>query len=138
MPKTIAFLKPLMPEAETSLGTRLFQIPKFPFRVGRESRRSQAINYPESRRRADTPSNNDLCLIETEPPLNVFREHFQIEQRNDKFFIIDCGSTCGTLVEGVALGGGRNGRQQLLLSGDVIIVGTSESRHIYKFIIAHS
>jgi pSer/pThr/pTyr-binding forkhead associated (FHA) protein len=135
MTKTIAFLKPLTPEAEISLGTRLFQIPKFPFRVGRESRRSQTANYPSFRRRAGTALSNDLFLIENEPPLNVSREHFQIELRNDRFFVVDRGSTCGTLVEGIAIGGNRHGGQHLLLSGDVLIVGTSESRHIYKFIV---
>jgi pSer/pThr/pTyr-binding forkhead associated (FHA) protein len=138
MTKTIAFLKPLTPEAEISLGTRLFQIPKFPFRVGRESRRSLTANYPNSRRRPSSASNNDLYLLEKEQPLNVSREHFQIESHNDRFFIVDLGSTCGTLVEGVAIGGNRSGGQHLILNGDVIIVGTSESRHIYKFILAQS
>jgi pSer/pThr/pTyr-binding forkhead associated (FHA) protein len=138
MTKAIAFLKPLTPEAEISLGTKLYQIPKFPFRVGRENRKNQAAHHPSSGRRPDSTSNNDLYLIETEPPLNISREHFQIEWRNDRFFVIDLGSACGTLVEGVAIGGDRNGGQHHLFSGDVIIVGTSESRHIYKFIVEQS
>ena len=134
MTKANAFLKPLTPEAEKSLGTKLYQIPIFPFRVGRESRQHQAGNYPNSRRHTNSIPNNDLYLIEATQPLNVSREHFQIEWRDDQFFISDRGSACGTLVEGVAIGGHRTGGQHLLLGGDVIIVGTSESRHIYKFI----
>jgi pSer/pThr/pTyr-binding forkhead associated (FHA) protein len=133
--KTIAFLKPLTPEAEISVGTQLFQVSQFPFRVGRKSRRNQAAHYLNARRQAGSTSSNDLNLIETKPPLNVSREHFQIESHKENFFIVDRGSTCGTLVEGVAIGGKRNGGQHPLLNGDVIIVGTSESRLIYKFII---
>jgi pSer/pThr/pTyr-binding forkhead associated (FHA) protein len=138
MTKANAFLKPLTPEAESSLGTRLYQIPKFPFRVGRESRSHQAGSLPNSRRRPDSIPNNDLYLIETVQPLNISREHFQIEWRDDRFFIVDLGSACGTLVEGVSIGGERKGGQHLLLGGDVIIVGTSQSRHIYKFIVANN
>jgi hypothetical protein len=134
MTKMNAFLKPLTPEAEKSLGTKLYPILKFPFRVGRESRKHQAANYPDSRRHADSIPNNDVYLLETTQPLNVSREHFQIDWRDDQFFICDRGSACGTLVEGVAIGGQRTGGQHLLLGGDVIIVGTSESRYIYKFI----
>jgi|WetSurMetagenome_2_1015567.scaffolds.fasta_scaffold127647_1 pSer/pThr/pTyr-binding forkhead associated (FHA) protein len=128
------FLKPLTPEAEKSLGTRLYQIPQFPFRVGRESRKDHGGSFSTSRRQKDSTPQNDLYLIDTAHPLNVSREHFQIEWRGDRFIIIDLGSTCGILVEGVAIGGARKGGQHPLLSGDVIIVGTSESRHIYKFI----
>lgn len=133
-----AFLKPLTPEAEKSLGTRLYQLSKFPFRVGRESRRKRSANYPNSRRRSGSSTSNDLYLIETNPPLNVSREHFQIELHDGKYFIVDRGSTCGTLVEGNVLGGGRNGGRHPLNHGDVIIVGTSESRHIFKFLTAQS
>jgi hypothetical protein len=133
--KTInAFLKPLTPEAEASLGAKLYQIPKFPFRIGRESRNSRKNSFLNSRRRTDSMPTNDLYLIEKEPPLNISREHFQIEWRDNTFFIIDRGSACGILVEGATIGGNRTGGQHPLGSGDVIIVGTSASRHIYKFI----
>jgi pSer/pThr/pTyr-binding forkhead associated (FHA) protein len=135
MTKTNAFLKPLTPEAELSLGTKLYQIPQFPFMVGRESRKHQKKNYPESRRHPDSIPLNDLYLSDPIKPLNVSREHFQIESREVRFFIIDRGSTCGTLVEGVAIGGEKRGGQHQLFNGDVIIVGTSVSPYIYKFII---
>jgi hypothetical protein len=135
MTKTNAFLKSLTPEAERSLGTKLYRIPKFPFRVGRESRKLHTGSYPNSRRREDSTPQNDLYLMETTQPLNVSREHFQIEWRDDRFLLVDRGSACGTLVEGIAIGGERKGGQCQLLGGDVIVVGTSESRHIYKFII---
>jgi pSer/pThr/pTyr-binding forkhead associated (FHA) protein len=138
MANNVAFLKPLTPEAESSLGAQLFQIPKFPFRVGRKSHRSQKVQYLHLWRRGGSASNNDLCLTENESLLNVSREHFQIESCDDRFFIIDRGSACGTLVDGVVIGGGRRGGKHLLHNGDVIIVGMSESRHIYKFIVEQS
>jgi len=130
-----AFLKPLTPEAEAGLGTKLYQITRFPFRVGRESRGKRELHYPNSRRFMDSMQNNDLYLVEMKQPLNISREHFQIEQRDDGFFIVDRGSACGTLVEGIAIGGERKGGRHPLLSGDVIIVGASESRYIFKFIL---
>jgi pSer/pThr/pTyr-binding forkhead associated (FHA) protein len=132
---TIAYLKSLTPEAEASLGVRVAPIHRFPFRVGRESRHRQDSDYPNSRRNLASIPNNDLYLIELNKPLNVSREHFQIESRDDGFFLVDLGSACGTLVEGVAIGGERKGGRQQLFNGDVIIVGTSESRYIFKFIL---
>jgi hypothetical protein len=136
MTATAAFLKALTPEAKTCLGGPLFQIPHFPFRVGRESRGSIGGHFPNSRRRLDSSPNNDLYLVDAGHLLNISREHFQIERRNGAFFLVDCGSACGTLVEGVTVGKGRVGGEKQLENGDVIIVGTSESRHAFKFVTA--
>jgi len=134
MTEATAFLKALTPEAEECLGTRLLQIPYFPFKVGRESRMGEMPRYPDSRRRADSIQNNDLYISEPGSLLNVSREHFQIEARNGGFYLVDRGSACGTLVEGVSVGGDRAGGERALASGDVIIVGTSASRHAFKFV----
>ena len=67
--------------------------------------------------------------------MNVSREHFQIERRGSAYYLVDRGSACGTLLEGIVIGGDRTGGEQLLANGDVIIVGTSESRHVFKFVI---
>jgi hypothetical protein len=133
--ETTAFLKALTPEAKECLNGSLFKIPHFPFRVGRESRIGHTPDYANSRRGPGSPLNNDLYLRETTPPLNVSREHFQIERRNDAFYLVDRGSACGTLVEGITVGGYRTGGQQRLEDGDVIVVGTSVSPHVFKFIL---
>jgi len=129
-----AFLKALTPEAKACLGNHRLKISRYPFRVGRESRARHAPASVE-RRRLSSPANNDLYLRETGEVLNISREHFQIERRGTAYYLVDRGSACGTLLEGRAIGGGRTGGEQRLSDGDVIIVGTSESRHIFKFII---
>jgi hypothetical protein len=48
---------------------------------------------------------------------------------------VDRASFCGTLVEGELVGGKRRGGWRELANNDVIIVGTSESTFIFKFLI---
>ena len=131
-----AFLKALTPEARVCLGTQMLRIPRFPFRVGRESRSGVLADYPNSRRRADSVPSNDLYLFEAGPVLNVSRDHFQIEQRRGEFYLVDRGSACGTLVEGQTIGEDRTGGERRLDANDVIIVGGSESRYAFKFVVA--
>jgi predicted component of type VI protein secretion system len=138
MTETAAFLKALTPEAENGLGARMLKIPCYPFRVGRESRIPGRSSFTDSRRRPDSTPNNDLYLIDSGQLLNISREHFQIEKRNGSYVLVDRNSMCGTLVEGETVGKGRNGGVKQLGHGDVIIVGTSESRQIFKFIIENS
>jgi pSer/pThr/pTyr-binding forkhead associated (FHA) protein len=128
------FLKALTPEAQVCLGAPRVKISMYPFRVGRESR-VRHVHTSVDRRRWGTAHNNDLYLQETGKVLNISREHFQIERREDAYYLVDRGSACGTLLEGIAIGGNRAGGQQQLSNGDVIIVGTSESRHVFKFVI---
>ncbi len=90
--------------------------------------------FPDSPRGTNSVPNNDLYLQETGSVLNVSREHFQIEARNGEFFLVDRGSACETLVEGAPVGRDRSGGETLLQNGDVIIVGTSASRHVFKFL----
>ena len=134
-----AFLKALTPEAAVSLGSAYYRISRFPFRVGRESRISTVgDSSADSRRRPDSPANNDLYLNEFGDVLNVSREHFSIERQGDDFFIVDRGSACGTLVEGQHIGDRRQGGRRSLENNDVIIVGTSESRFVFKFVLLES
>jgi len=129
-----AFLKALTPEAQECLGVPKLKISKYPFRVGRESR-TRHVPASFERRRQSSALNNDLYLQETGDVLNVSREHFQIERRGSAYYLVDRGSACGTLLEGIVIGGDRAGGEQQLANGDVIIVGTSESRHVFKFVI---
>ena len=49
--------------------------------------------------------------------------------------LVDRGSACGTLVEGVRVGEKRSGGTIPLRNNDVIIVGTSVSDFVFKFLI---
>jgi pSer/pThr/pTyr-binding forkhead associated (FHA) protein len=130
-------LKALTPEAKAALHGVYLKITHFPFRVGRESRTFDLpIDYPNNRRRPDSASNNDLYLFEPGNILNVSREHFLIDAKDDKYVLVDRGSFCGTLVEGELVGEKRKGGWRELADNDVIIVGTSESTFIFKFLIA--
>jgi predicted component of type VI protein secretion system len=79
--------------------------------------------------------NNDLYLLELGNILNVSREHFHIDRQGDTYIIVDRGSNCGTLLEGELVGEKRKGGWKPLRNNDVIIVGGSESRFIFKFML---
>jgi len=131
----VACLKALTPEAKAALGSDLRVISSFPFRVGRESRHTGGDKASDSRRRPDSKPTNDLYLPETGSELNISREHFLIEHQNGNYLIVDRGSSCGTLVEGDALGDKRQSVSRKLEHQDVIIVGTSRSKFVFKFLL---
>lgn len=128
-------LAALTPEARDALGAAEIEITRFPFRVGRESRGAQraVARIVLERRRPGNRPNNELYLVEHEEPMNVSREHFQIEDNGTGYVLVDRQSTCGTLVEGKVVGGRQAGGAAPLADGDVIIVGTSSSRYVFKF-----
>jgi pSer/pThr/pTyr-binding forkhead associated (FHA) protein len=139
MPETVAYLKALTPEASTALGGQYLKLMRFPFRVGRECRMLSRGSEPiSSRRRPDSIPNNDLYLLESGTIFNVSREHFLIDHREGMFVLVDRGSTCGTLVEGEVIGEGKKGGWRRLQHSDVIIVGSSESRFIFKFVLSEN
>jgi len=112
------------------------EIGVFPFRVGRESRMHESVEkkafFAEKRKPTNRP-NNDLYLEEDAEFINVSREHFQIVREGAGFALEDRGSTLGTLVEGLRVGGEKKGGRVALHDGDVIFVGGSVSPHAYKF-----
>lgn len=125
----------LTPEAKAALGADQIEVAAFPFRVGRESRSPQRVagRTIAERRKAQAPSSNQLYLAEQSEPFNVSREHFQIDHNGTRFILTDRQSTSGTLVEGRVVGGQHTGGAVPLRDGDVIIVGTSASRYVFKF-----
>lgn len=109
----------------------------FPFRVGRESRGETVKGrfFGTLRPRApDQAPNNDLYLMDPGPGLQVSREHFQIEQRDGGFVLVDRGSTLGTVVGNVRLGAGTGRMSAPLADGDTIRIGQPESPYVYTFI----
>jgi pSer/pThr/pTyr-binding forkhead associated (FHA) protein len=131
-----AYLLALTAECRAALGGAEAELKEFPFRVGRESRRFETLankaKFAEKRKPTNRP-NNDLYLLEDAELLNVSREHFQIAREGTGFVLEDRGSTLGTIVEGVRVGGEQKGGRVALRDGDVIIVGTSVSEFTFKF-----
>ena len=129
-------LKALTPEAKAALGGIYYKIARFPFRVGRESRTVTNEGYIGSRRQTNPVPNNDIYLAETGDLFNISREHFLIDVQGGNYVLVDRGSACGTLVEGELVGEKRKGGSRQLSNNDVIIAGTSESKFIFKFLMA--
>ena len=132
---TGAYLVALTPESSEAIQAREINVPHLPFRIGRESRkvRKTETGFISERRTVALP-NNDLYLVEETEPMNVSREHLLIDKEAGGFYLLDRGSTCGTLVEGVMVGGKDRLAARIPLSDhDVIIVGTSASPYIFKF-----
>ena len=125
----------LTPEAHAALGARDVTITRFPYRVGRDSRGMQPTSHGVviERRGAEPQPANDLYLLDRAEPLNVSREHFTIDRDGTGYILVDHASTCGTIVEGRTVGGHARGGSIPLHDGDVIIVGTSLSRYVFKF-----
>jgi pSer/pThr/pTyr-binding forkhead associated (FHA) protein len=135
LPERNVFLKGLTPEAKNALGGNGLKITHFPFRLGRESRIHDVLSEGQiSQRHEDSQPNNDLYLVEPGAILNVSREHCLIDEREGRYLLIDRGSACGTIVEGEQVGERRKGGWILLNDQDVIIVGSSESRFVFKFV----
>jgi pSer/pThr/pTyr-binding forkhead associated (FHA) protein len=130
------YLKALTPEARTAIGGQYHKITHFPFKVGRESRTvARSADVQDPRRRPDSIHTNDLYIHEPGTILNVSRKHFLIDYRDGVHVIVDLDSSCGTLLEGEPVGERNKGGWRRLENNDVIIVGTSESRFIFKFVI---
>jgi pSer/pThr/pTyr-binding forkhead associated (FHA) protein len=133
--KPRAVLVGLTPEARGALGATELPITTFPFRMGRDSRgeRRMATRTITDRRKPANRPNNDLYLTERDEPFNVSREHLQIDHNGTDYVLIDRQSSGGTIVEGTVVGGRNAGGAVRLCDGDVIIVGSSSSRYIFKF-----
>jgi pSer/pThr/pTyr-binding forkhead associated (FHA) protein len=129
-----AWLVALTADAREALHGEQRVIERFPFKVGRESRIGSERPWRATERRSGSvPHLNDLYIVEKGELLNVSREHFLIEQDGGRYFLVDRGSACGTIVEGRTVGGDRRGGRVELHDHDVIIVGTPASPFVFKF-----
>lgn len=129
----------LTPEAEASIEGEQLLLDHFPYRIGRESRIEIVNGVPQvaERRRSDISNpNNDLYLHDQGRKLNVSRQHLQIERDdNGNYHVIDRGSACGTLVGNVKIGGHDAGGECPLNDGDLLVIGTSESPFVFRFVL---
>src|SRR5688572_19947806 len=130
----LATLVAVTPAAKLALkGQNAVPIPRFPFKVGRESRGGRPPRPMVTNLRMDVaPQLNDLYLFEP-PWLDLFqisREHFTIERDGERFVLTDRRSVCGTIVAGKVIGGNRQGGQAELRTGDEIVIGSSSSEYV--------
>ncbi|MFQ5701164.1 MAG: FHA domain-containing protein [Acidobacteriota bacterium] len=132
--RTGAFLAALTAESTEAIQAREMNIPFLPFRIGRESRRSDWVGTSlADERRRSSPANNDLYLPDRADPMTVSREHCLIDRDDAGFFLADRGSRYGTIVEGETVGGPSAIRRITLSDHAVLIVGASISPFIFKF-----
>jgi hypothetical protein len=115
------------------------RIDALPFKVGRESRLSplQKLRAEIERRLEGAPPLNDLYLLE--PPseaMHISREHFKIERQAGQHVVVDRGSAGGTLVAGKAIGAGSWWVYAEINTGDLIVVGSSQSPYVFRFLVA--
>lgn len=122
-------------QAEFAIGGRRdVRLTHFPFKVGRESRLSQA-SFAREQRLGRTPRINDLYLSEPHGSevIHISRDHFAIEQVDGEYFVVDRGRVAGTIVGGRRIGGHRKGYRTRLHPGDEIIVGGESSPYVFTF-----
>ncbi|MBP9489888.1 MAG: FHA domain-containing protein [Aliarcobacter sp.] len=138
-----AVLIPLTNEAKNSIvDTKIFNkvisMFHFPFRVGRESRTSENEKglFVKLRifKNESTP-NNDIYLINCSESLEISKEHFQIEKKDRDYFIKDRNSTLGTKLNNQEIGKKRDTQSHLLKDGDIIKIGSSNSKYEFQFLI---
>ncbi len=140
LPKAV--LKPLTPEATEASPQDLIDhgyivIETLPYKIGRESRVVKIngrLEREERVKKGDVVPSNDLYLVDSGHRLNISREHFLIEKRDQQYFLVDRSSACGTKVGGESVGGDDVGGSIRLRDGDVISVGAAGTPYVYQFI----
>lgn len=130
-------LRSVTPTARLSIGDEI-ALDRFPFRVGREGRMQVPANglrgIIERCSTAPAKTNNELYVKDFGKSVNVSREHFQIEAKDDgSYELVDRGSACGTIVSDQVVGGNFLGGRCTLNFGDSIIVGTRQSTIVFEF-----
>ena len=134
----VPVLRSVTPTARLSIGDEIV-LDRFPFRVGREGR-SQPVNgrrgATSQRTQHPQRSSNELYVKDFGKSVNVSREHFQIEAKDDGTYeLVDRGSACGTIVGDQVIGGNFTGGRCPLVIGDSIIVGTRHSAIVFEFVL---
>lgn len=103
-------------------------IRKFPFRIGREADHEHEGLSGFGR--------VDLALPDHRP-YSVSRGHCLIERTADGYFVRDCGSRLGTIVNGIPLGADAPDTSAPLNRGENrLILGTEEGHHEYLVTVA--
>jgi CRP-like cAMP-binding protein len=102
------------------------EIRKFPFRIGRETDHENLSSFGRA----------DLALPDHRP-YSVSRGHCLIERKGDGYFVRDCGSRLGTILNGTPLGADATETTASLAPGaNRLILGTEEGHHEYLVTVA--
>lgn len=107
----------------------------FPFRIGRECRIKVLNNENVITSRHSTLStitNNDLYIVDIADKLQISREHLSIVNEENKYFLIDKSSTCGTYINEVLV---EQMKKHELKDGDIIKLGSAESPYVFEFVV---
>ena len=104
------------------LGTSPVNLNRFPYRVGRRTSKANLFSLWKK----------DL-LIKDNPPYNVSRNHFVITRCHEDIFVVDEGSTVGTIVNGTRIGGPTSMlRVRCEEQENLIIVGSETSPYHFQ------
>jgi len=110
-------------EAQKLINDKEVNIKKFPFKIGRKSSHTFDEIFVD----------NDL-YIEDEIPYNVSKNHLSINFQGNQYYILDRGSSIGTIVNDINIGGKINNYKVVLKKGEnSLIIGSETSP--YQFII---
>lgn len=103
------------------------EVRKFPFRIGREMGPDHDGLSGFGR--------VDLALPDHRP-YSVSRGHCLVERKGDGYFVRDCGSRLGTIVNGTPIGADSTETTAPLVRGENrLVLGPEEGRHEYRIII---
>jgi CRP/FNR family cyclic AMP-dependent transcriptional regulator len=110
-------------EAQNQLNDKEVNIKKFPFKIGRKSSHTFDEIFAD----------NDL-YIEDEIPYNVSKNHLSINFQGNQYYVLDRGSSIGTIVNGTSIGGKISNYKVTLKKGEnTLIIGSENSP--YQFIV---
>jgi hypothetical protein len=138
-----AVLIPITPEAEKSIldiqkTNKLVPMFEFPFKVGRESRMSENDRGLFVKLRIFnniSQPNNDIYLINNTESLEISKEHFLIEKKDDSYYIQDRKSSLGTKLNDKEIGKDNANNSYILEDKDIIKIGSSDSKYEFQFLI---
>jgi len=138
-----AILKAVTSEAKHTILQRSFNqdiipIYNYPFKIGREARveyLDDKITIQERHGLGHKP-NNDTYLLDNGEFLQISREHCSIISTDDSGYILqDRGSSCGSLINKIQIGGENHSDASVLKDGDIVTIGSEESKYKFKFIL---
>jgi hypothetical protein len=138
-----AVLVPLTNEAKNSIvdtktHNKIISMFDFPFNIGRESRMSlneRGLFVKLRIMKSDSKPNNDIYLANCTDNLEISKEHFLIEKKDNHYFIKDRNSTLGTKLNDEEIGKEKSNTLFPIKDGDIIKIGSSHSTYKYKFLI---
>ncbi|CAM3961531.1 FHA domain-containing protein [Arcobacter cloacae] len=132
-------LLPITKEAKVSLmDKKMIVINSFPYKIGRESRISESDRGVFVKLRIFSSSinpNNDIYLVNSTQSLEISKEHFQIEKKDNKYYIKDRNSTLGTKLNDKEIGKEKINEKFPLNDGDIIKIGSNNSEFQFQFLI---